>query len=81
VTGVTLDDFVLKRGTAFLSLAGMTLTTTDSRTFTLARIPGTLVAGTYTIRLKGQATGIVDAFGLAPAPPILATWRMTRTVA
>ena len=81
VTGVTLDDFVLKRGTAFLSLAGMTLTTTDSRTFTLARIPGTLVAGTYTIRLKGQATGIVDAFGLAPAPPILATWRMTRAVA
>lgn len=81
VTGVTLDDFVLKRGTAFLSLAGMTLTTTDNRTFTLARIPGTLVAGTYTIRLKGQATGIVDAFGLAPAPPILATWRMTRTVA
>jgi len=81
VTGVTLDDFVLKRGTAFLSLAGMTLTTTDNRTFTLARIPGTLVAGTYTIRLKGQATGIVDAFGLAPAPPILATWRMTRAVA
>jgi hypothetical protein len=80
VTGVTLDDFVLKRGTEFLSLSGMTLTTTDGRTFTLSRIPGTNLAGTYIIRLKGQATGITDAFGLAPVPPILATWRMTRTV-
>jgi hypothetical protein len=80
VTGVTLDDFVLKRGTEFLSPAGMTLTTTDNRTYTLSRIPGTTVAGTYIIRLKGQGTGITDAFGLAPVPPILATWRMTQTV-
>lgn len=80
VTGVTLDDFVLKRGTEFLSPAGMTLTTTDNRTFTLSRIPGTTVAGSYIIRLRGQGTGIVDAFGLTPVPPILATWRMTRTV-
>lgn len=80
VTGVTLDDFVLKRGTAFLSLAGMTLATTDNRTYVLAGIPGTAVAGTYIIRLKGQATGIVDALGVSPAPPILTTWRMTATV-
>jgi hypothetical protein len=80
VTGVTLDDFVLKRGTAFLPLGGMTLTTSDNRTFVLAGIPGTTVTGTYLIRLKGQATGIVDAFGLSPVPPILATWRMTQTV-
>jgi hypothetical protein len=80
VTGVTLDDFVLKRGTEFVSLAGMTITTTDNRTFTLAGIPGTTAAGGYTIRLKGQATAIVDAFGLSPAAPILATWRMTRPV-
>lgn len=80
VTGVTLDDFVLKRGSTVLPLTGMTLTTTDNRTYTLARIPGTNVAGTYIIRLKGQQTGIVDALGLAPVPPILATWRMTRTV-
>ena len=76
VTGVSLDDFLLKRGTALLSLAGMTLTTTDNRTYTLARIPGTNLAGTYTLRLKGQATGITDAVGLAPVPPILASWRM-----
>lgn len=81
VTGVSLDDFVLKRGTEFLSLAGMTITTTDNRTFTIAHIPGTNVAGPYVVRLKGRATGITDAFGLAPAPPILATWRMTSTVA
>jgi len=80
VTGVTLDDFVLKRGTAFLPLGGMTLTTSDNRTFVLAGIPGTTVTGTYLIRLKGQGTGIVDAFGLSPVPPILATWRMTQTV-
>jgi hypothetical protein len=80
VTGVTLDDFVLKRGTAFLPLGGMTLTTSDNRTFVLAGIPGTTVTGRYLIRLKGQATGIVDAFGLSPVPPILATWRMTQTV-
>jgi len=76
VTGVTLDDFVLKRGATFLPLAGMALTTTDNRTFTLAKIPGTNLAGTYTIRLKGLGTGILDASGLAPAPPIRATWRM-----
>jgi hypothetical protein len=81
VTGVTLDDFVLKRGSTLLALTGTTLSTTDNRTYTLAWIPGTNVAATYTIRLKGQATGIVDAAGLAPVPPILATWRMTRTVA
>jgi hypothetical protein len=80
VTGVTLDDFVLKRGTAFLPLAGMALATSDNRTYTLTGIPGTAVAGTYIVRLKGQATGIVDAFGLSPAPPILVTWRMTATV-
>ncbi|MFM7185600.1 MAG: right-handed parallel beta-helix repeat-containing protein [Planctomycetota bacterium] len=76
VTGVTLNDFVLKRGTEFLSLAGMTLTTTDNRTYTLAQIPGTTVAGTYTIRLKGHGTGITDSVGLSPAPPILATWHV-----
>lgn len=80
VTGVTLDDFVLRRGSALLPLTGMTLATTDNRTFTLARIPGTHVAGSYTFRLRGVGTGIVDAYGLTPAPPILATWRMTRTV-
>ena len=81
VTGVTLDDFVLKRGSTFLSLAGARLTTTDGRTYTLAEIPGTTIAATYLIRLKGQGTGIADAFGLAPMPPIIASWRMTRTVA
>lgn len=79
VTGVTLDDFVLKRGTEFVPLAGMTLATTDNRTYTLSRIPGTTVAGSYIVRLKGQGTGIADALGLAPVPPTLATWRMTRT--
>ena len=81
VTGVTLDDFVLKRGSTFLSLAGARLTTTDGRTYTLSQIPGTTIAATYLIRLKGQGTGIADAFGLAPMPPIIASWRMTRTVA
>lgn len=80
VTGVTLDDFVLKRGTAFLPLGGMTLTTSDNRTYVLAGIPGTTVAGTYIIRLRGQATGIVDAFALSPVPPTLAMWRMTQTL-
>ena len=42
---------------------------------------GTTIAATYLIRLKGQGTGIADAFGLAPMPPIIASWRMTRTVA
>lgn len=79
VTGVTIDDFVLKRGTTFLAVTGMSISTTDNRTFTLSRIPGTAEAGTYTIRLKGSGTGIVDSFGAAPFAPIRTTWRMTRT--
>ena len=57
------------------------LSTTDNRTFTLSRIPNTTVAAIYTLRLKGQGTGITDVFGLVPVTPIRATWRMTRSVA
>jgi hypothetical protein len=80
VTGVTLDDFTLARGRPTLSLAQARITTTDNRTFTVANVRGTNVAGTYTLRLKPAGTGISDAWSIAPTGSASVTWRMARTV-
>ena len=80
VTGVTLDDFTLARGRTTLSLAQARITTTDNRTFTVANVRGTNVAGTYTLRLKPAGTGISDAWSIALTGSASVTWRMARTV-
>jgi len=80
VTGVTLDDFVLRRGRTPLSLAGSRIATTDGRTFTISSIRGTNVAGGYTLQLKAAGTGIADAAAVAFARPTALAWRMTRTL-
>jgi hypothetical protein len=80
VTGVTLDDFVLRRGRTTLSLAGSRITTTDGRTFTISSIRRTNVAGSYSLQLKAAGTGILDAAAVAFARPTTLAWRMTRTL-
>jgi hypothetical protein len=81
VRGVTLDDFVLRRGTTVLSLAGAKLSTANNRTFTITNIRGTNLAASYSLGLKTLGTGIVDAAGTVVARPATVAWRMTRTVA
>jgi hypothetical protein len=80
VSGVTLDDFVLRRGRVTVSLAGSRITTTDGRTYTLSSIRGTNIAGGYTLQLKAAGTGIVDATAAALARPATVAWRMSRTL-
>ena len=81
VTGVTIDDFILTRGGAVLPLAGATITTTNSRSFTITGIPGTNAVGSYALRLRRAGTGIADAAGNALVTPAGVAWRMTRTIA
>ena len=80
VSGVTLDDFVLRRGRVTVSLAGSRITTVDNRTFTISSIRGTNLAGNYTLQLQGAGTGIVDSSGIAFARPTAVSWRMIRTL-
>ena len=80
VSGVTLDDFVLRRGRLTVSLAGSRITTTDGRSYTISGIRGTNIAGSYTLQLKAAGTGIVDAASSRLAGPAVVAWRMTRTL-
>jgi hypothetical protein len=80
VRGVALDDFVLFRGRAVVSLAGARITTPDQITYTITTIRGTHLAGGYTLRLKAAGTGIFDAANEALAAQAVVSWRMTRTV-
>ena len=81
VRGVTLDDFVLRRGRATVTLRGARLTTTDNRTFTISGVRGTNLAGTYALTLRAAGTGIVDATNAPLRSPVSVSWRMTRWVA
>jgi len=80
VSGVSIDDFRLVRGRSPITLARCQITTTDHRTFTIAGLPGTHVAGVYTLRLRATGTGITDGQSSAPVPAASVTWRMPRTV-
>jgi hypothetical protein len=76
VRGVTLDDFVLTRGVATVSLAGARVTSRDGRTFTITGLSGTAAAGSYQLRLKGAGTGIVDSGGMGVSGPPRISWTM-----
>jgi len=81
VQGVSIDDFVLRRGTTDLPLAGAAVTTIDGRIWMITSLPGTHLAGTYSVTLKARATGIIDAFGAVLGRPVGTAWRQTTTVA
>jgi hypothetical protein len=76
VRGVTLDDFVLTRGGAVVSLDGARITSRDGRSFTIANIPRTAAPGAYQLRLKLAGTGIVDAAGTGLAAAVRTAWTM-----
>jgi hypothetical protein len=76
VRGVTLDDFVLTRGAAAVSLAGARIASRDGRTFTITGLPGTATAGSYQLRLKTAGTGIADAAGMGVSGTPRISWTM-----
>jgi hypothetical protein len=80
VTGFSLADLQLTRGGANLLTGAQTLTTEDSRIWTLGNLsPITSTAGAYTLTLSANGTGIADLAGNVLAQSISKTW--TRTVA
>jgi hypothetical protein len=81
VTGVTVDDFVLRRAGGIVSLAAARITTTDRTTYTISGIRGTNLAAPYTLRLKATGTGIAADSGTPLAVTKFVAWRMLRTVA
>jgi len=77
VTGFNLGDLSLTRGGVAVSLAGATLGTTDSRTYTLGNLTAATTAeGVYLLSLAGAAAGIADAAGSQLRQPTTATWTL-----
>ena len=79
VQGVSIDDFVLRRGTAEMTLAGAAVTTIDGRVWMITGLPGTRSAGSWSLTLKARATGILDAFGAVLDRPRGVAWVQTVT--
>jgi len=79
VQGVSIDDFVLRRGTTEMPLAGAAVTTIDGRVWMVTSLPGTRSAGTWSLTLKARATGILDAFGAVLDRPRGVAWVQTAT--
>ena len=77
VTGFDLADLTLTRDGAAVSLAGATLTTADSRTYTLGNVTAATTAeGVYVLSLSGAASGIADASGSQLRQIATATWSL-----
>jgi autotransporter-associated beta strand protein len=77
VTGFGIGDLALTRGGSAVSLAGATLGTTDSRTFTLNNL-GTATAtdGVYVLSLAGASAGIADGSGSQLNQATTSTWTL-----
>jgi autotransporter-associated beta strand protein len=77
VTGFDLGDLMLTRGGSVVSLAGATLGTTDSRTFTLGNLgASTATDGAYQLTLAGAAAGIADGAGSQLKQATTSTWTL-----
>jgi len=80
VTGFNMSDLRIMRGGVNLLTGTQTLTTEDSRIWTLGNLsPITSTAGTYTLTLNANGSSIADLAGNLLAQSINTTW--TRTVA
>jgi hypothetical protein len=63
VTGLDVADFTLTRDGSPVSLAGVTLSTADNKTFTLNGLTAaTTPAGNYVLRFNAAGAGVADAF-------------------
>ncbi len=79
ITGFNLSDVRLTRGGVSVLTSGQTLTTEDSRIWTLGNLaPVTSAVGTYTVALSPVGTGITDLAGNPLAASVSRAW--TRTV-
>ena len=77
VTGFNLGDLSLTRGGAAVSLAGATLGTTDSQTYTLGNLgPATTAEGVYLLTLAGASAGIADGSGSQLNQAATSTWTL-----
>ena len=77
VTGFNLGDLTLTRGGSAVSLAGATLGTTDSRTYTLGNLgASTATDGVYVLTLAGASAGIADGSGSQLNQATTSTWTL-----
>ncbi|MFM8495386.1 MAG: PA14 domain-containing protein [Planctomycetia bacterium] len=77
VSGFDLADLSLTRGGASVSLAGASLSSADSKTFTLGGLSGiTSTSGAYLLTLTAAGSGIVDTSGNAIAANVTASWTL-----
>jgi autotransporter-associated beta strand protein len=77
VTGFNLGDLSLTRGGLAVSLAGATLGTTDSRTYTLGNLgAATTAEGVYLLTLAGASAGIADGAGSQLNQATTSTWTL-----
>lgn len=80
VTGFNLSDVRLTRGGVSVLTSAQTLTTEDSRIWTLGNLaPVASAVGTYTVSLSPVGTGIADLAGNPLAGSAVRSW--TRTIA
>ncbi len=77
VTGFDLGDLSLTRGGAAVSLAGATLNTADSQTYTLGNLgAATTAEGAYELSIAGAAAGIADLAGSQLMQATTSTWTL-----
>lgn len=75
VTGVDMADFALTRDGASVSLAGVTVTSTDNVRWTLNGLAtATASAGTYVLTLRASGSGITATDGAAFTTAASDTW-------
>lgn len=75
VAGFELADLRLTRGGVNLLTGAQTLSTTDSRVWTLGNLaPITSAAGTYAVSLSPVGTGVTDLAGNPLAQSVSRTW-------
>ena len=75
VTGFAVNDLTLTRGGTPVILAGVTLTTSDHKVYTvngLSSLTGT--SGTYVLKVPYATSGITDVDGNPQAADISVTW-------
>jgi autotransporter-associated beta strand protein len=81
VTGFNLGDLSLTRGGLAVSLAGATLGTTDSRTYTLGNLgDSTATDGFYQLTLAGAAAAIADGSGSQLNQATTSTWTLDAAI-
>ncbi|MBU6222316.1 MAG: right-handed parallel beta-helix repeat-containing protein [Planctomycetes bacterium] len=81
VTGFGLGDLTLTRGGLPVSLAGATLTSTDSQRYTLGNLSAvTATDGAYVLTFTATGAGVVDAAGQSLTQNATANWTLDTSI-